>query len=270
MKIGLRFSFLFLLFGLFFGIRNVNAAAYLNSFGTWRLSNNVWVQYDFVSGAIWLSSGSSIRINPHVYAGNWGYTYNFEATFCFTGNVSFSLRDDIEPTLNTRLVSSTNTNESCTMPGNLYGKKYILEFSVKNTNELHKDSSQFDFYLDFIVSTSDGTSWRGQLLNLNFIDKSNPASEINDKLDEIQGMDISDEDKELPDDSSFQDYSDVEGDLLEYVQEADTSSLDIAIDVDSSNFVWDTLTDLIQSHSLVFSTVIAILSIGIIKLALGR
>ena len=94
--------------------------------------------------------------------------------------------------------------------------------------------------------------------------------ETNQTLDEIKDMDISEEDKELPDDTEFNNYQDAEDDLMEKVEDADMSVLDVAIDVDSSNFVWETLTDLIQSHTLIFGTVIAILSIGIIKLALGR
>lgn len=98
----------------------------------------------------------------------------------------------------------------------------------------------------------------------------NKQDETNNKLDEIKDMDISDEDKELPNDDAYQDYTEAEDDLLDKVNEADMDALEIAIDEDSSNFVWDTLTDLITSHTLIFGTVIAILSIGIIKLALGR
>lgn len=94
--------------------------------------------------------------------------------------------------------------------------------------------------------------------------------ETNDKLDEITDMDISDQDKELPDDSSYQDYTEAEGDLMDKVNEADMDSLDIAIDTNSSNFVWNTITDIFNSHPMIMSTIIAILSIGIIKLALGR
>ena len=92
----------------------------------------------------------------------------------------------------------------------------------------------------------------------------------NDKLDEIKDMDISEEDKELPDDSSYQDYNEAEGDLIDKVNSADMDSLDIAIDTDTSNFIWDTITDLFNSHPMIMSTIIAILSIGVIKLALGR
>lgn len=92
----------------------------------------------------------------------------------------------------------------------------------------------------------------------------------NDKLDDITNMDIPDESKEDLDDSSYQDYSDAESDLMDSVGQADLSEVDIAIDADSSNFIWDTITDIFESHPLIMSTVIAILSIGIIKLALGR
>lgn len=92
----------------------------------------------------------------------------------------------------------------------------------------------------------------------------------NDKLDNITDMDISEEDKELPDDSSYQDYNEAEGDLIDKINEADMDSLDIAIDTDTSNFIWDTITDLFNSHPMIMSTIIALLSIGIIKLALGR
>ena len=93
---------------------------------------------------------------------------------------------------------------------------------------------------------------------------------INDSLDDIKDMDIDDEYKIDPDDSSYQDYADAEDDLMDKVNGADLSVLEMPIDVNSSNFVWDTITDLFQSHPMIFSSVIAILSIGIIKFALGR
>ena len=94
--------------------------------------------------------------------------------------------------------------------------------------------------------------------------------ETNDKLDNITDMDIPESSKEDLDDSTYQDYQGAQDNLLDSVGEADLSNIDIAIDSDSSTFIWDTITDIFQSHPLIMSTVIAILSIGIIKLALGR
>ena len=61
-----------------------------------------------------------------------------------------------------------------------------------------------------------------------------------------------------------------EDSLKDKVNQADLSNLSIGIDSKSSSWVWDTLTSLINSHSVIFGLFIAILSIGIIKLALGR
>lgn len=91
-----------------------------------------------------------------------------------------------------------------------------------------------------------------------------------ESFDEFKNTDIDDSQKELPDDSSFKEYESVEGELLDKVNQADMDVLDIGIDAESSNFVWDTTTKLIQSHPAVFGMFISILSIGIIKLALGR
>ena len=54
------------------------------------------------------------------------------------------------------------------------------------------------------------------------------------------------------------------------MEEMDLNDVDIAIDTDSSNFVWNTMTSIIQSNALIFSMIISILSIGVIKLMLGR
>lgn len=88
--------------------------------------------------------------------------------------------------------------------------------------------------------------------------------------DELMNSDIPNKDKELPDDSKYQDYNNTENDLKDKVNQADMSVISIGIDSNSSVFVWDTLTRIIQSNSIVFGMFIAILSIGIIKLALGR
>lgn len=93
---------------------------------------------------------------------------------------------------------------------------------------------------------------------------------IKEETDKIINSDISDNDKELPDDSSYNDYNGAEQNLLDKTKDIDLNTLDIGIDVNSSKWVWNTLTSFIQSHTVVFGIFISILSIGIIKLALGR
>lgn len=89
-------------------------------------------------------------------------------------------------------------------------------------------------------------------------------------FDDFKNTDIDDSQKELPDDTSLKDYDKIEGELMDQVGKADMDVIDIGIDTSSSNWVWNTTTKLIKSHPAVFGMFISILSIGIIKLALGR
>ena len=93
---------------------------------------------------------------------------------------------------------------------------------------------------------------------------------MNDSINDMKDMDIGSEDKEVPSDDKYQDYEEQEAILKESMEQADLNDLDIAIDVPTSDFIWQTITRLINSNTLVFGMFIAILSIGIIKLAFGR
>ena len=92
--------------------------------------------------------------------------------------------------------------------------------------------------------------------------------DTNDKLDDMINADANV--SEIPDDDNFNDYESAENNLKDKVNQADLSNLTIGIDSKSSSWVWDTLTRLLKSSSSVFSMIISILSIGVIKLALGR
>lgn len=96
----------------------------------------------------------------------------------------------------------------------------------------------------------------------------NQNQATNDKLDDMLNADA--DASVNPDDSKYDDYESAEGSLKDKVNQADLSNLSIGIDSNSSKWIWETLTSLLQSHSAIFGMVIAILSIGIIKLALGR
>lgn len=95
-------------------------------------------------------------------------------------------------------------------------------------------------------------------------------SNTNAQFDRLVGMDINDNDKKLPDKSGIDDYNNTEGQLIDKIKDTDMSDLSLGINAKSSSFVWDNMTSFIQSHSKIFAFFIAILSIGVIKLALGR
>lgn len=73
-----------------------------------------------------------------------------------------------------------------------------------------------------------------------------------------------------PDDSDFQTTHAMEEDILDMADDIDLDDVTIDLDTESSNWVWTTLTSLINTSSLVFSMFISILSIGIIKLLFNR
>lgn len=98
----------------------------------------------------------------------------------------------------------------------------------------------------------------------------NNQNSTNEKFDEFLDADISNADKELPSNSGFNEYESKENQLKNYINRADISAVDISIDSNTSSWIWTTLTSLIQSNMLVFGMIISILSVGIIKLALGR
>lgn len=94
--------------------------------------------------------------------------------------------------------------------------------------------------------------------------------EANQKMDEFLNSDLSEEDKQKPNQDGFDSYQESENELKDKMNQADLGNVSIGIDANSSSWIWNTLESLIRSHTAVFGMFIAILSIGIIKLALGR
>ena len=187
---------------------------------------------------------------------DFGYCYQYLTVFRSNSSSSF---------IETRLVGSGQNAFGLSFFGyNLYNLGYANNLSDSDISDVIKNSG-----LASADSIDDVQSSINQVQE-EISGMQQEQQETNDKLDDITNMDIPDESKEDLDNSSYQDYSDAESDLMDSVGQADLSEVDIAIDSDSSNFIWDTITNIFESHPLIMSTVIAILSIGIIKLALGR
>lgn len=154
----------------------------------------------------------------------------------------------------------------------LYGNNYLYIMNKYFANEdqlslLIQGQSNYNLIQEQINQSISNTNLI--INNQNSISQAQ-IDNINRNHNEIMNSDISDDTKSLPDKSSFEDYQTAENSLKDKIKEADMSVLDIGIDTNSSNWVWTTLTSLIQSHSAIFGMFISILSIGIIKMALGR
>ena len=98
----------------------------------------------------------------------------------------------------------------------------------------------------------------------------NQNQTIINQNNEIANQDIGASEKEVPSDQKYQDYETQENTIKNIMGNADLNNLSIGIDTPTSNFIWNNLTRLIQSHQLIFNMIIAILSIGVLKMALGR
>lgn len=107
-------------------------------------------------------------------------------------------------------------------------------------------------------------------INSSINDLNKTQQETNNKLDDLTNMDIDNESKQKPDNSDFDNYDKSEKELLDKIGDVDFDSLDLTFDTNSFNFIWDNLTKFIKSSAKVFGMFISILSLGVIKLILGR
>ena len=163
---------------------------------------------------------------------------------------------------------------------NANGDEYNCNYSIEN------NGNELQFFCPVSYMTSTGTfqvgfgmpfypdfydSWVGISTEVDITCDISTGDIISNDNKNTQDIINADSDPSVnPDDSKYDDYESVEGSLKDKVNQADLSNLSIGIDSNSSKWIWETLTSLLQSHSAIFGMVIAILSIGIIKLALGR
>lgn len=89
-------------------------------------------------------------------------------------------------------------------------------------------------------------------------------------IDAIEGEDLTTSEKTPVDKSELNDYESSEDALLNEDRLNSINDIDISIDSNTNDFIWDFITSAINTHTRIFGFVVTILSIGIIKLALNR
>lgn len=94
----------------------------------------------------------------------------------------------------------------------------------------------------------------------------NHQQEIIDKFDQ----DLPEDKTSAADDSGFKDYESAESQLTDVMDDMDLDEVKIDMDLDTSNFIWSTMTTFIESHPAIFTMFVSVLSIGVIKLMFGR
>lgn len=86
----------------------------------------------------------------------------------------------------------------------------------------------------------------------------------------ITGPGLSEESKKPIDKDGINDYTDKEEAMINKNELDKINDIDIVIDTNSNTFIWDLITRILNTNTLVFGMVITILSIGLIKLLLNR
>lgn len=211
--------------------------------------------------------------------------YYMTLNYCTTGNASFI---DIYSSYDNKIFDIVNTGVKCKASAGTDGDIYIMFVQMKLSFFDDDDSGAYayrlyfqpsfglknDYGYPFYIRYLDARilSYDAFLKNYKEYDSISKQVEIINQNDIIINSDISDNDKQLPSKGSFEDFKEAEKNLTDYahLSDTDTSILSIGIDSTSSSWVWDTLTSLIKSNTIIFGMFIAILSIGVIKLGLGR
>lgn len=150
-----------------------------------------------------------------------------------------------------------------------YGQRASYKCPITNSNHL-------TFFYPQNIGTLCSSQWGIQSFILYY--KGNEslmydtALATQNSVDSIKDSDISSGSKESVDDTELNNYSSKESNLFDSTSSnySVEETLDVGLDANGSQFLWQTITSFIQTHAKVFGCVISMLSLGLIKLALGR
>lgn len=159
---------------------------------------------------------------------------------------------------------SFDNNVFAVFPNNGYGPGMkFIDMIYYNINDFNSAIETARIY-----SKNNDIINKQEQTNNKLDDVNKTQKETNSKLDDIKNLQP--DNSESPDKSKYDDYNSAQNSLIDKIDSDSIDNVDIAIDTDTSNFIWDTITDLLNSHPLIMSTMIAMLGLGIIKLAFGR
>ena len=104
------------------------------------------------------------------------------------------------------------------------------------------------------------------------------TNELHDKwlqdqqnFEEMMDKDISNNAKQQPNQDNYDDVHDQEEVVYDNLDDIDINTLiDMNIDINTSNWIWNTITSLLQANARVMAMVISVLSLGLCKFVLGR
>lgn len=198
----------------------------------------------------YISNNGEIKDTQSVAVSN--YTPVSKGEIIIEGTENYSTAGYCIYDKNKRLISCNGYQNNNTTSILITQKGYIRYTVVKWNNN-------FNFKGDYCQSNTDA-----------IIENQNENTNIlADKMDTFNNSIFAEYTPENPDKADFDDFEDVEDELKEYTN-VNLESFNVDLDTDTNNWVWTTLTNLIQANALVFGMVISILSIGLIKLIMNR
>lgn len=92
-----------------------------------------------------------------------------------------------------------------------------------------------------------------------------------ENFEEFMNSDISNQTKQQPNQDEYDNVEEKEQDVYDNLDDIDIDTLiDMNVDINTNNWIWNTITTLLNTNTRVFSMVIAVLSLGLSKFILGR
>lgn len=191
----------------------------------------------------------------------------------FTTIQVFGYSSTINPDSVNSVFNRVNTTSSCEV--NLVSNLPITFDSGADSINFNRSYTNFSFscygnsgYTNYLIVISSLVAQPLYIYN-NFSYVVNTDSVIVNQNDEQ--MNYNENNIPQPDSSGSDSVITNTGDLLDNFNSVDIDNqVDITIPSGANNFIWSTMTSLLNTNSLVFGLMVSILSIGVIKTALGR
>lgn len=99
----------------------------------------------------------------------------------------------------------------------------------------------------------------------------NNNNENTDRIIEtLEGEDLTTNEKQPATNNDVNNYQDQEDALMDMMDTDSLDNVDIAIEIQSNNWIWQTMTSLMNTHAIIMTMFISLLSIGVIKLVMNR
>lgn len=95
-------------------------------------------------------------------------------------------------------------------------------------------------------------------------------SSTQQQTQDLYGQDLDAADKQGADNSGVNTYNSTESQLNGLMNTTAIDNVSMEFDAESNNWIWDTMSSLMNTNTIVYTMIISILAIGVIKLALAR